>query len=368
MIAKHYKNYYVAPLVSFTGFIYYLIWRILKSNYSYKYLNYLSAIILIFLIIVPFRIIIPKYKRKVIAKQNKYMFAEYCVNNISKNDYVLIEPTWMSGPIVENGLVFGLTYAIKNHLYYNSVEKYYPNILSWEGENNPFKFFWMLKANSQTILKSGRNIFILSTPGRNAQLLCDKIKKESDIFGIDFKKDTVFSNAIRSEYLIKYINTSNWKTVNKGYCGFEKFYNGLAYTNDERISLKGPFLISHHFACNGNQSLMLNNKHRASPSFTITEVSKGDYLEFTIKHTIHNGLNNENEQFILSIESNNSDSLVKTEFYKSKEIKPGWIFQRVSVEIIGDPADEIISCLFQYSGVNEIYIDDFSFKHFSENK
>jgi len=363
IVAKHYKNHYLMPQITFSGLIYFLILNLLKKNSRFKYWNVPLGIVFLSLIAVPLFAGNIHYKRRAETQKEKQLFAEFCRNNISGNDYFLLEPTWLSGPIPENGLIFGFSYAAKNNLYYNSIENYYPNVLTWEGDDRPLRFFRMIDANIQTILRSGKSIYILSTPLRHASMLCNYLERKADSAGISFARDTAFSNVINNKYLINYSNLSNWKTVASGTCGFENKDNDLLFTNAGDIALTGLSHLSSKSKCNGIRSAILNNRMQMSPSFRITGIAEGDYLEFSIKHSIQN-TGEDHGEFVIS--SNSLNPYKITETYNSPEIKPGWILQRINVEITKQPKDSIITCCFTYSGKDEIYIDDFAFKHMSE--
>ena len=82
----------------------------------------------------------------------------------------LIEPTWLSGGMIENGMAYGLSYIAYRSYYYNEFEIYYPNALTWNGKNEPLQYLKMIEANNEAIFKSGRSISYIQLP--DEMLIC----------------------------------------------------------------------------------------------------------------------------------------------------------------------------------------------------
>ena len=124
--------------------------------------------------------------------------------------------------------------------------------------------------------------------------------------------------------------------------------------------------MSDQFCCNGNHSLILNEKIKSGLSFKIPNISKGDYLEFTIKHSVDNEQESNIGELVLLKDNGSGNQIEFSKIYNSVEIKSGWILQRMTVDIADQPVSDTIGCYIDYEGSSEIYVDDFVFKHFSE--
>ncbi|MBA7526723.1 hypothetical protein ES705_18893 [subsurface metagenome] len=367
MIAKHYKNYYVIPLVSFSGFILYIIWNIFRSNYSFRYLNKIFTVLLLILIIAPFVKLVPKYILRLKTHKANTSFVNFLHTNISNNDYILIKPAWRAGPLVENGLIYGVSFVARHHLYYNHFERYYSNILTWEGNDQPMKYFRMLNVDNKAVLKSGRNIYIISSPYKDASELGFYLESYCEQNGITLARDTIYANAGRKEYIIKYKNNDGWKIVQSGLCGFERTYNQTLYTNDESHSLTGSYHRNRKFKCNGFFSLELDSLYYECPQFKLSNVLEGDYIELTVKRKIPD--KEDRDKGILVINSpgqQEQDSILSTATYISPTIKPDWRLIRLTAEVKKQPPDSSLNCGFQYYGKKKMYIDDFTIRHFSK--
>ena len=363
VVAKHYKNFYIIPIVSFTAFAYYTIFRIGNNLLRFKYLNFVFIIFLLLLFIKTNRNISP-YLRNLKSQYSENMLLLREINNhISKNDYLLTEPTWRSGPAIENALVFGLSYIKNNSFYYKYFHNQYPNLLTWEGEKNPLKFARMFPCDMELLFKSGKNIYVLSTDDRNADVICTNLKNQSDSFHTEIKRDTVFSNAGKNEYLIRLSPDHRWGVKAEISCGFEKFINGQLYTDDEKFRLVGNPNPDHKVRFNGNTSLLLES-WTLSPYYHIDNLKKGDIIEATILCT---GSKSSGQPAGKLVFSTINDSIVAEVHEPIVEVGEHWYFYRLKYKTDLSINEDTIKCYFQNAGSNPLYCDDFEVKHLSEN-
>ncbi|MBC8487468.1 MAG: hypothetical protein H8D45_15670 [Bacteroidetes bacterium] len=362
MVAKHFKNYYLTPVFSLTGFIFYILWRISRSNFAFRYIKHVFVLLLLILVILSIVRLYPGYSYRVQRYHENNLTVSYIKRNISSTDYFFIEPSWMSGPMITNGLVYGVTYVGYKHYYYNDYEKIYPNIITWEGKDNPMKYFRMVDADNEAILKSGKNIYVLSTPGRNAIKLINYLDNCALNMGISLSKDTVFTNSNKKEYIIRIRNKDNWKTINESRCGFEKIQGNTLSTDNEKTSLIGKFNLTGKEVCNGSNALKLDSTIPVSPKYIINNISVGDYIEVTVKRRKNN--NPKKGMLVLCSSAPVYDSTIFTESSSVSSVSAKWEIVRLNTEINFQPANNTLSCFFRYSGDEVVFIDDFTFKHF----
>ncbi len=366
MIAKHYKNYYVIPIIGLSGFIYFLLTRLLKQWVKFRYLNLVIVLVLIFFIAYPASDLYKPYAVKKIQYNSNMQTASWINQNIAPIDYFFIEPTWVSGPMIENGLIYGTTYVGYKHYFYNEYEKFYPNTLTWNNRLNPMKYFGLIDANNEAVLKSGKNIYLLSTPMRNTNLLINYLDSCSKELGINLKRETVYSNMSKGEFIYKYSHIDNWHTESEGRCGFERVNGNNVLSDDERISLAGPFTLSDQEVCNGNWSLQLDTAHRFSPMFMINHVVKGDFIEATVKRRV--GGDREKSVLVLASPNAKQDSLFIMSWKPLSRISSDWELIRLDVRVAHQPADSIVACYVNYSGDEAEYFDDLTYRHLSPRK
>jgi len=215
LVSKHFKNYYLAPTFIIYGFIFFTISkflsRIMKHNSRLILVcNILPVLFIVFMAV--------KVKRELpgIAKgielQNKTRAFIY--NEISKDDIWFIEPTWESGPHVENAIVYGLSYCGHRDQYASQLKAVNPNIITYEGNNAEVKLWRCAPISLDSMVATGKNIYIYSTPGRNAPVLLKMVQESASRNQFQLLVDTVFSNKDLQADIIKVKVTnpsSNWK-------------------------------------------------------------------------------------------------------------------------------------------------------------
>ena len=73
------------------------------------------------------------------------------------------------------------------------------------------------------LLKSGSNIYLLSTPGRNTSMLFNYLDSCAFLYDVRLQLDTVYHNTVNNNLLLRVKNTSGWTTLQDIACGFEEY-------------------------------------------------------------------------------------------------------------------------------------------------
>lgn len=215
MVSKHFKNYYLAPTFILYGFIFFSL-----SHFFSKIIAQRSRLILVssilplaFLLITATKV---KSEHTEIAQriEQRTQMRTFVDTNISKSDYWFIEPTWEEGPYAENALVYGLSYCGHRIEYMPQLMAINPNRVTFEDNKEVVKLWRGITVALDSVVATGKNIYILSTPGRRAPLLLDLVKNAASRNNIELSVETVFSDAQKKNEIIrvKAVNsTINWQ-------------------------------------------------------------------------------------------------------------------------------------------------------------
>jgi hypothetical protein len=218
IVSKHFKNYYLEPIFSMYGFIFFSISLFLSTVFKKKNHLILACNILpLIFIFISFGKIIngAALISKLTGQQEK--IKSYVDNEISKNDFWFIEPTWESGPHVENALVYGLCYCAHRTDYFPQVMAVNPNVITYEGNNDQVKLWRCFPVSLDSVVATGKNVYVYSTPGRNAAVLTQMLKDAAARNSIQLQIDTVYNDIETNRKIIKAkgLNTcSIWQTSN----------------------------------------------------------------------------------------------------------------------------------------------------------
>jgi len=223
----------------------------------------------------------------------------------------------------------------------------------------------MLPADNESIFKSGKSIYVLSTPGRYAHVLCNYIDSCATHYEVGLLQDTVFTNSFKNEFVIRFKHNDTWKTKVNSNCGFEKVIKNQVYTDDEQFALTGSFSLTDEEICNGLNSLKLNTSNPRSPAFVINDVQEGDYIELTVKRR-GSSLNPKGNLYI-EINSPDTSNIILAKGKYLTRISDKWEIMRVSAEVGQLPVDGTIQCYYQYPGDKAEYIDDLNLTYCSPN-
>lgn len=361
MVSKHYKSYYLIPVVSLTAFVFLISVKLSQEVFKTKALDLIFSILLLILIIIPSSIIYPYSKLKINQHSNNNLITNFIQNNISSTDYFFVEPTWLSGPIKENGLVYGVSYVAFRHYYYNEYERFYPNLITWEGENNPIRYFRMLDAENESILKSGKSIHVLSTPGRDANKLCNYLDSCFNHYNIAYLLDTVYSNNTTNEYMIRFSHKDGWFTRLNTRFGFEKETDDNLVSDDGGYSLTGDFERDAKKPANGRFTLeVLPNQQ--SPEFIFDGVKAQDYFELTIKRRRNNNEREGNLHLYYSIPDSANVQIATGEYIS--HISSHYELIRLTADLTAISENAVLKCCYFNHGDQKEYVDDFTIKQF----
>jgi hypothetical protein len=362
MVAKHFKGYYIIPVVCLTGIMLLTITKILVKFYPLKFVKYISGSLVLLMFLHEVKILVPGY---LTARQKIYdckQTSSFIDKNIPATDYYFIEPTWYAGPTITNGLTYGLGYIAFRHYYYNEYERFYPNALTWQSKNRPMKYLNIIEADNESLMKSGKNFYVLSSPWRHADVLCNYLDSCGISYGIPFVKDTIFINQATSERIIRLKNISGWKEVSEIHFGFEYNQAGFLSSDDGQCTIPGFFEISEKKSCNGFHSLRLSNSISRSPEFGATA---GDYFELNVKR--YKNKDDIKGNLLLSVIDQYGTELKIAEGKLIGSISSDWELVRLGVSLNDLPEGSRLVYYYSYTGNQEEYIDDLSIKHFSKS-
>lgn len=215
MVSKHFKNYYLAPTFVMYGFIFFSL-----SHFLSKIIADKSRLILVSSLL-PLAFVLftvskvnkehTDIKHSIVQRTQLRTFVD---KSIDKSDYWFIEPTWEAGPYAENALVYGLSYCGHRVDYMPQLMAINPNRVTFEDNNEVVKLWRGITVQLDSVVATGKNIYILSTPGRRAPRLLELVKNAATRNNIELSVETVFSDSEKKNQIIrvKALNSSlNWQ-------------------------------------------------------------------------------------------------------------------------------------------------------------
>jgi len=204
MVSKHFKNYYLAPTFTFYAFMFFSIIPflsqiIIKKNRLLLFSLFLPAIF----ILSSFTKVIREIPSMSSQIKERDELREFIDTHIAKSDIWFIEPTWESGANVENALVYGLSYCGHRDKYIPQLREVNPNIITYEGDNEQVRLWRGVAISMDSVMATGKNIHIYSTPGRHASSLVKMLKDIAVKDSFQLSEDTIYSNDITQTDIIR---------------------------------------------------------------------------------------------------------------------------------------------------------------------
>jgi len=363
--AKHFKEYYIIPVVSLTGLTLLVVFKMINRLYSNSALKIFALCCLAITFFLPIKQLIRAYSLRIQSVENKMKTAEFYSAKVSHDDYLLIEPTWQSGPYIGNALVYGLCYIANKQYSYNDFVKIYPNNLTWNGRNKSMRYMQMIEVDDQAILKSGKCFYLLSSPGRNARMLCNYLDSCGKSYNIPISFDTIFTQPVTSEFVIRAQNKSGWKMISETHFEFENQLINTGFESGD-ISVNGVFEITDEESAHGNHSMKLNSEIPCSPEFEIHQLSVGDFFEITINRRKNNDAESGNLQ--LSVIRPGQSPICIEQSRKISSVSSYWEVHRLTATLTDFQVGNRLVLIYNYRGANEEFIDDLNIRHFRKSE
>ena len=218
MVSKHFKNYYLAPTFIIYGFMFFTISLFLSSILKKKNHLILASNILPLLFVVA-TVVKVKSDYPIISLQieHRNKIRTFVDTKITKADYLFIEPIWESGPFVENAVVYGLSYCAHRIDYMPQLMAVNPNVVTYEGNTEQVKLWRGTTVSLDSVVATGKNIHIYSTPGRHASTLVQMVKDAASRNNLELSIETVFSDIETQNEIIriKALNSNSRWTPNR---------------------------------------------------------------------------------------------------------------------------------------------------------
>jgi len=330
LVSKHFKVYYFAPVLSLCGLVLFMIWKISGVRVKSKKVHSISSIALVTILIGISIMPLPaQYRSRILKKQANLKTQQFFSENVTRKDLLFIEPTWLAGPMVENALVYGISYVAHRQEFYLDYKQIYPHVITWEGTGKNPGLFRTAEADPESILFSGRDIYIYSSPGRNAGLLLNYLDTLAVKCGTRISRDTVFSNPVNEDRVIRVRNKDGWLTL----------LDIKEITNSTELSPVSP----------------------VSQVVSIKDVYAGDYLEITLR--IFGNDNDSRCRLIARSVQSDQDGIYFEDSGSLQDIGHGWQLLRLRGKMNTIPADGNMVCQVYYPGNKKITVQDLQIRH-----
>ncbi len=330
LVSKHFKVYYFAPVLSLCGLVLYTVrlipdQELLKEKHRTTPVLALTALLVIIsLIPLP-----AQYKSRLAQKRAIQKTARFYAGNVTRNDLLFVEPTWLSGPMPENALAYGISYVAQRNEFFREYRTLYPNVLTWEGVGKDPALFRTATADPESILFSGRDLYIYSSEGRNAGILMHYLDSLSGRIGTRISRDTVFTNPDNGDRVIRIRNAEGWKTL------------------DDLKRIADPRKLSKSSPVTETEQL--------------TGVTAGDYIEITLQVLGNDKASG--ARIIARSPESDKDGIYFEDSGSLQNTGNGWQFLRLRGKVSSTPKDGRLLCQVYYPGSGEITVQDLEIRH-----
>ena len=215
MVAKHFKFYYMLPLITMYPFVLFILDGFFQKIGSCKKWSLLPVILLF--TIFSCLTIKQTYKDYQSEKNNKIqrdIERKFVTDNLSENNFWFVDPTWQIAPYVENGLVYGISYVCWPIYYSSELIKKNPNVITYENSEEFAQIWRGHKISVDSLVVTRTPIHIYSTFGRRTETIMDILWKAAQRNTIHLSVDTLFSSSSLGSHIMVMQNKDSQKDWN----------------------------------------------------------------------------------------------------------------------------------------------------------
>ena len=203
MVSKHFSGHYLVPIFTIYSLFLFLLDDFFCKIGSFKKWT-LIPVILLFVTFTSFSVKrtiedIEPIKEHVVQREE---MRQYVSEHIPAEAFWFVEPTWMSAPYVENGIVYGLCYCHRRTNYTSVLMNKNPNIIIYGDSEEQSKIWGEGNVCFDSIVTTGTLVYVYSTPYRRAEALIKIIETAAERNQVTLSIDTVYSNDNLNSHII----------------------------------------------------------------------------------------------------------------------------------------------------------------------
>jgi len=193
MVAKHFKNAYMAPLQTVLPLLLFVFVVFLTGLLNLKRGKMIPAL-LFFALFAGMNLhrAIREYQVIDTLTRQQSEVHSFVENHMPPAPAWFVDPTWLNGPHRENAIVYGLSYCRDRDKYLPELKKLNPNLITYEGHPEEVKIWRGEPVLTDSILVSGRPLYLYDTPGRQAGMLKGVLEQAAIRTGKSLSVDTIF--------------------------------------------------------------------------------------------------------------------------------------------------------------------------------
>ena len=194
LVSKHFKMYYLAPVLIFTALTLWVLfhqWNEIRGGHRKMTKPFLvvvcvSACMLTFIAV----------RQDMVNHRAKDKDSEALISFVDKErnaepNYFILQPDWLYGPSAEYGLIFGISYVRHRFEYGPQVYDRYPDVLTYEGPDNPFAKMRLEPFNEQSFVDSPKRILTLNSENRPGHNVVERLQKIIADRAVSMDVDTI---------------------------------------------------------------------------------------------------------------------------------------------------------------------------------
>jgi len=214
MVSKHFKGSYMTPLVAMYPLFLFLLDEFIQRISSYKKWAFIPVMLIVIVCIGGTTKLTIMDTKSIIENLKKdEPTIQFASTQIPPKSLWLIDPTWMSAPFVENGIVYGLCYVYNTHEYRAELMNLNPNVITWRTED--IVLFWrryFVPIDSMVV--TGTPIHLYASRDRDTETLVKLLNKVALRNNVTLSIDTLFSNHKTDSHFIVMQNHHSQKEWN----------------------------------------------------------------------------------------------------------------------------------------------------------
>ena len=191
LVAKHFKNYYLAPILIYIGFAILL----LKKSFEERNVTLGNSQLWWILPALTLFLAVKKHRRDQAVDGDRVLsikeqVATFDALNLSEHQ-LLIDPGWQPAPYNEKGVAFGISYIRHHNRYEEIIEQEFPYVVTYEGSDRPTKKLRVIEFDQGEMYRPNKHLYFYSRDAKRTTEVLDDLQHKSKAHQLRLEVDTI---------------------------------------------------------------------------------------------------------------------------------------------------------------------------------
>ena len=208
LVAKHFKNYYLASILIFSGLVLFLSFHVIKVKTSYS----IAVTATGGLMVVVLGLSLNKLWQDHIKSRDRLKDVAAQVEAFAQLNLgaqkVLIDPSWEPAPFKEKGITFGISYIRHHNRYVPLINKMFSHVITYEGADRAMKKLRVVDFDQSEVFQQDDHLYFFDKSKKRTEEILADLRLRASTYSLSLQVDTLHQHSHGQILDINFIEVS----------------------------------------------------------------------------------------------------------------------------------------------------------------